>query len=744
MRSAPAPVLRRKDDILCLPNSVLGTVLDILVETLDLSYAAVLQLDGNWLRPVRGWSDLSPATSPRDPLIERIVASPSVVLLEQPRASYLPDCAVCLASRLVVAGTVVGVLFALREQPDGFDTASRHAVLQAVHIIETHLRPRVETTPQIDSSQRFFHLSNDAMAVIDTHGCIATANPAAYALLQLEPPALVGHHVLDLVHPEDLERVTQESAPLVLFGEPTRIEVRLNSTEGPERWAQVTLTADAVARSYYAVLRDITANHKVEQLKSEFLATVSHELRTPLTSIRGALGLVASGSLGQLPPTVVQLIDIANRNATRLIRLVNDILDVERMASGRMVYDMAEVDLVRVVDEAVLTIRAYALEQDITVTVSKRPEGAVIRGDEERLRQVIDNLLANAVRFSPAGQTVSVGISVDSRRVRVDVQDHGPGIAPEFEPHIFERFAQAAAPDARGHSGSGLGLNISRSIIEAHRGRIGYDTVPGLGTTFWFELVLTTDVSETPGQASPTILICEDNRDVAQALLLTIELEGYQAVMAATAADARELLDPAKAGLKIDALVLDLGLPDEDGLDMLRDLRSRNLAQIPVIILSGSTPTCTDDLTQVSWLHKPISAAELAHALTGLVKERTGGLPRLLHVEDDAELRSVVSALMADHARIVGVNSLRDALAALDDGGFDGVILALDLPDGDGSQLLESLARSRPDLPVVLFTDQHPLAETARKAYATLVKSRDSEAQLVDVLTQLLSHRTKG
>jgi len=241
-------------------------------------------------------------------------------------------------------------------------------------------------------------------------------------------------------------------------------------------------------KSIYAIARDITEAKKIDQMKSEFISTISHELRTPLTSIRGSLGMLAKGVSGELPGQASQLIDIAHRNCERLVHLINDFLDSEKIASGKMNFTTEPVELNSLVRQAVEANQPYASQHGVKIIIGQSAPRFFVSADPFRLTQVLDNLLSNAAKFSPPESHVTVTVSRVNQRARVAVSDLGPGIPAEFKQRIFERFAQADTSDARQKGGTGLGLSIAKAIIVALGGEIDFTSDRAHGTTFYFEL----------------------------------------------------------------------------------------------------------------------------------------------------------------------------------------------------------------------------------------------------------------
>ncbi len=264
-------------------------------------------------------------------------------------------------------------------------------------------------------------------------------------------------------------------------------------------------TVDAVTMFSFAVVQLLMQQVRQEavvavaasQAKTEFVSTVSHELRTPLTSISGALGLVLGGVLGAVPPQMKSVLDIAHRNALRLSYLINDLLDIEKIVAGKMRLENQMQPLMPLIEQSLESIKAYGEKYQVSFVLLAGEAQAQAQGlrepiqvcvDGNRLQQVLVNLLSNAAKFSASGAQVQLEVKQTDLRVRVSVIDHGAGIPPEFRSRIFQKFSQSDVSNNRAKGGTGLGLAISRELIEAMGGTIDYDSVPGQGSRFYFDL----------------------------------------------------------------------------------------------------------------------------------------------------------------------------------------------------------------------------------------------------------------
>jgi PAS domain S-box-containing protein len=236
------------------------------------------------------------------------------------------------------------------------------------------------------------------------------------------------------------------------------------------------------------VIVDISERLRIEGLKDEFIATVSHELRTPLTSIAGALGLLVANAGGTLPGPMVRLLTIARANSLRLVRLVNNILDMEKIESGKVAFVLKRVAVSPLVEQSIEDNRGFADEYGVRIRLDAASVTAEMCVDPDWLLQIVTNLVSNAVKFSPRGEEVVVAIERRGASIRISVRDHGHGIPDEFRSRIFEKFAQADNSDARQQGGTGLGLSIVKQIVNRLGGEVGFSDAPGGGAVFHVDL----------------------------------------------------------------------------------------------------------------------------------------------------------------------------------------------------------------------------------------------------------------
>jgi PAS domain S-box-containing protein len=331
---------------------------------------------------------------------------------------------------------------------------------------------------------------------------------------------------------------------------------------------------------FVLVANDLSHQKEVELMKNEFVSTVSHELRTPLTSIRGSLGLLTGGVAGPLPAAAKSLLEIAQRNAERLILLVNDILDIEKIEAGKMRFSIKTLELDAVVAEAVAQAEGFASTRSVKLVRRGTAPGGRVRADEQRLAQVLANLLSNAIKFSPDGGSVDIDVRADVGQCHVQITDRGPGIPEAAQARIFQKFFQADTSSAREKGGTGLGLSICKALIERMEGNIGFRSKPG-ETVFEFSLPAErAGVLASPAGGEAPVLVIED--DFAMGELMRRLLEDIAPVaIARTLAQAREYIGRER----IAGAILDLGLPDGDGAELIPALRNVQ-PDAPILVFS--------------------------------------------------------------------------------------------------------------------------------------------------------------
>ena len=485
-----------------------------------------------------------------------------------------------------------------------------------------------------------------------------------------------------------------------------------------------------------AVVRDITDRRRVEELKHQFVSTVSHELRTPLTSIAGSLGLLAGGAAGSLSERASRLIGIAHANSLRLVRLINDILDVEKLESGQINLQLQAVDLREVAIRSLDTVRGYADELGVTLELAEGP-AAPVMGDADRLVQVVVNLLSNAAKFSPANGAVEIVVMPEARIVRLSVRDHGPGVPESFRARIFTKFAQADGSDTRQRGGTGLGLAIAKEIAERHGGRLWFESAPGEGATFHLDLPMTVDDATPHTRDGPRLLIVEDDPDAAEVLRIMLAQDGFDALVAGSAAAALDAVETEVFA----AILVDLQLPDADGIGVIRALRERpETVDTPVVVVSADVARGRArgrSLEVIDWLEKPFDQDRLRGAITAVLDRLGRRTPVILHVDDDPDILQVTAETLRGIAEITSAVSLSQARRVLAQMKPDLVILDLGLPDGSGLELLPELGAGAAGIPVVVYSAQDMDAALSERVEAVLVKSSASLADLARTVRRL-------
>lgn len=587
----------------------------------------------------------------------------------------------------------------------------------------------------------------DPINVKDIDGRFLIANPATASLMRAaSAEELIGKSDQDFYPQELAEKFRQDEEAMLKSDVSRRVDQVALFPDGSWGWHD-TLKAplrDADNRTIGIITynRNITEQKRVTQLKNEFISTVSHELRTPLTSIRGSLGLIAAGVTGELPAKAANLVKIAHSNSERLVHLINDILDMEKIESGKMVFDLRPMSIRPILEQAIAGSANYRPERRVQVVLLDDAPRVQAVVDADRLHQVITNFLSNAIKFSPADGIVSVTLERRERGLlRISVADRGSGIPEAFQARIFGKFEQADASNTRDQGGTGLGLSIAKAIVERLGGTIGFHDREGGGTVFFMDLAEASAAKSAaphvPEDGRGRILVCEDESDIAAVIAAMLDAEGFSSDVAPDISSAKSLLQTRKYA----AVTLDIKLAGESGLDLFRDIRSSSTsADVPVIVISAVLDDARKALNGaaigiVDWLEKPVDPQRLHNALAKIVLARADKRPRILHVEDDEGVLGVIAESLGADVSITPATTLKEAKKLLSHGHFDLMVLDVILPDGSGLDLL-------PELPahtsVILFSAVEVEREVGAQVKAVLTKTKASELDVAKFIRSLL------
>src|SRR5215217_4551703 len=486
------------------------------------------------------------------------------------------------------------------------------------------MRDMTERNRLTEERDRFFALSMDLLSIVYLDGRFQRVNPAFQKVLGFSEEELLAMSLIDLVHPDDLSETISGYEKLTT-GEPIKsMENRLRSKDGTYKWvawSYFPVPEDGLA---FGVGRDVTElrnMHEVLRLradeledanrvKDEFLATMSHELRTPLTSILGWSRLLDSNQLSKKEKE--RAVHIIQRNAEAQSRLIEDLLDVSRIITGKLKIEFQPVSFASITDSAINSLRPAIDAKHLQLETTIDPAASPILGDPARLQQIVTNVLSNAIKFTPNGGKVEVSLERFDSHVRLKVRDTGVGIPPEHLPHIFERFRQVDSSNVRAHGGLGLGLAIVDYLVRQQGGTVSaLSAGTGKGAIFTVEFPLTSsevinsdlgpsrlfsDQANALLKSSETfadqklknrrILVVEDDPDTRELLKTVLGRHGAEVMAADSTAGALAEITRAKP----DVIISDIGLAGQNGYDLIREIRSLDPEEgghIPAIALTA-------------------------------------------------------------------------------------------------------------------------------------------------------------
>jgi PAS domain S-box-containing protein len=349
-------------------------------------------------------------------------------------------------------------------------------------------RMAFELTESARKERAVFDNARDFICSLDKDGRITDANPAVFGLLGYEPSDMVGRIFVDLVAPQYVQKALDFVSSLKQKEnqEPLELQMRRRDHSFADvlwsaRWSQDE-------KKVFSIIHDITDRRQSERLQQEVIAMVTHDLRTPLFTIQNILGFLSEGVVGKVEDRLVNYIAVAGRNVERMMRLINDLLDSEKVTAEAMQPDLQSVNLAKSFQLCEESVKALA--EEIGVTIDFAPTDIVVKADEAMLERILFNLAANAIKFSPRGSAVNVTAVKEGALVHVVVADDGPGIPDDQLGTIFERFRQGSSKAAKLQGSSGLGLSICKSFVELHQGKIWVESEVGHGSKFHFTLSL--------------------------------------------------------------------------------------------------------------------------------------------------------------------------------------------------------------------------------------------------------------
>jgi PAS domain S-box-containing protein len=594
------------------------------------------------------------------------------------------------------------------------------------HQLQTELDERRRTQEALRISQNRFEgilsIADDAIISIDGNQKITLFNQGAEKIFGYTAQEVLGER-LDILLP--LRYISAHRHHVGDFGKSVNSARRMGERQeifgrrknGLEFPAEASISRLDIGNEcvYTVILRDITERKQVEKMKDEFVSVVSHELRTPLTSIHGSLGMLASGLLPTDSEQGKRLLQIATDSTERLVRLINDILDIERIESGKVKMERETCNVSDLIDSAVNIMQPLADKAGVILSITD--VSLELWADPDRIVQTLTNLLSNAIKFSVPGATVWLKAEKHDQEILFTVQDTGRGIPTDKLDSIFERFQQVDSSDSRNHDGTGLGLAICKSIVQQHNGNIWVDSVLGEGSTFYFTLpIIEPPVIEIDHQSllksaritpqyTPLVLVCDDDPTILTELEKLLQKGGYRVITVENGEEA--IAQAVKA--QPDVIILDLLMPGMNGWQTMAVLKTREDTQnIPIVICSvyKQNKTHSPNTDFADWVSKPVKEKSLLDSLKQVIAEHSKQI-KILIVEDDNDLADLLVTLFERHdIETFLAKTGREAIQLSQEINPDLIILDLILPESDGFAVVDWLKQHNQlySIPVVVYS----------------------------------------
>ena len=617
-------------------------------------------------------------------------------------------------------------------------------------------RAQEEVRAALASSEERLRLIVDRMiaglVITNDRGKIESINPAALRMFGYRADEIVGRYFKRLVRVPDDQDVERFLLSVQQKGMGQVTEWDGRRSDGAVFPLELSLfefrTADA--RHFAGIVRDISERREIDRMKDEFISVVSHELRTPLTSIRGALQLVLAERPTYQDAEHEPLLNIALNNCERLIRIINDILDVSKIEAGQIELRRRACSVRDVVGDSIQAVQEMARASSVRVLAEVPPAIPPLLADMDRVVQIFVNLLSNAVKFAPARSVVTIAaVEAPGNRVAISVRDRGAGIpAADFD-KLFLKFRQLDSSATRSRGGTGLGLAIVKALAEQHDGTVTVSSTVGDGTTFTVTLPaaphgaqprpVTVASGSGAARSARTVLIVDDDGDVRRVLRGQLRMAGYTVIEAPDGAAAlRAAIDH-----RPDLITMDLVMPVHGGLDAIAQLAADpRTASIPVVVVSAMAETITIE-PSVPIIPKPVSSDRLLREIDQLIGRAAIG--SVLLAEDDADLRNVLAQTLTRKGFRVDTAANGEAARALFDAApVDLVLVDLHMPLLDGFALIEHIrAAPGPPVPIVVISgsntgsgERRSLQLGANVYFAKPVNAESLIAELNQLLAQ--------